>query len=127
MRGATGRPRLFGGAEKPDGIGGEARGLRGAGNQNRRILGFRRKESFADGAIEKSKKFLPLDRPAIETERSAVVNGLLPAAVSLEFRAGERALAGPTGEFEELRSQLGPGQRGLRAAREFLQGGAGLA
>ena len=121
MRGAAGRPRLLAGAEKPDGIGGEARRLGGAGNQNRRDPGFRREERFVDGAIERRKKFLPLNAPAIEAERCAFVNGLLPAAMSLEFAAGKRAIAGPAGELEQLRRQLSPCDWRLRAAREFLK------
>ena len=68
MRRAASRPRVFAGAEEPDGIGSEPRGLGGTGNQNRRVLRFRREERFVEGAIESRGEIVPLDAPAIEAE-----------------------------------------------------------
>ena len=108
MRRAARGPSLFGGADEPDGIGSEAGGLGGAGNQDRRILRFRREDSFAGRAFEDGKKLLPCDGAAIEPERRAFVDGLLPAAMSLKFGAGKRTSAGPACKFQELWHELCP-------------------
>ena len=126
MRGAGRGPGVFACAEEPDGVGGEARGLGGAGNQNRRVLRLGRKKRFIHSAIERGKKIGPRHAAAIKAERSAVVDGLLPAAERLKFSARERSRAGPAGDLEQLRHKLGPGKRSLRLAREFLQPLSGL-
>src|SRR6202789_3912479 len=113
MCGAIGWPRILSGAEKPNRIGREARGLGRASNQDRRILRFRCEESFIRGAIEDSQKFLPLDGPAIKAERRAVVDGLLPAATDLEFGTRQRAHAGPSGKFKQFRHTVSPVERRL--------------
>src|SRR5580692_9391781 len=106
VRGTSRRPCILSGAEKPNRIGRKARGLGGASNQDRRILRFRCEESFIYGAIEDCQEFLPFGGPAIETERCAVVDGLLPAATCLKFGARERAHAGPAGKFEQFGNEF---------------------
>ena len=66
-------------------------------------------------------EFSPPHAAAIEAQRSAIVDGLLPAAERLKFGTRKRARAGPTGDLKQLRRQLSPGQRRLRAARKLLQ------
>ena len=116
MRRAVRWPRFLVGAEEPDGIGREARGLGGAGNQNRRVLRFGREERFVQGAIESREEFFPLHAPAIETERRAVVEGLLPAAVSLEFRARKRTVPRAN---RQVRAAVAP----VRPRRAEIAGG----
>src|SRR5579863_4438874 len=125
MRGAARRPRLLGDAEEPDGIGTEACGLRRPGNQNWSVERFGREESLTDHAVQDGQKFIPFDGAAIESERGALVNGLLPPSVSLEFGARKWATAGPACELQQLRHQLGRGERRLRTTRKFLKAALG--
>src|ERR1700722_2442066 len=126
MCGAVGWPRILSGAEKPNRIGGEARRLGRTRNQDRRILRFRCEKSFVHSAIEDCQEFLPLNRPAIETERRAVVDGLLPAATGLEFGARKRTHAGPVGKFEQFGYEFSRGDCRLRPACEFLKAALSL-
>ena len=68
MRSAGCGPRIFTGAEEPDGVGGEACGFCRTGDQNGCIFGFRREEGFIHRAIEGSEKFAPRNSATIETE-----------------------------------------------------------
>src|SRR5208337_665677 len=120
MRRAGRGPRLFARAQKPDGIGGQARGLRRARNQDWRVLRLGREQCFIDGAIQCGKKIVPRDAAAIEAERRAVIHSLLPAAESLEFGAGECAGTGPARHLKELSRKLSPCQRSLQSVRKLL-------
>ena len=99
MRSAGRGPRIFVGAEEPDGVCGEARRLGGAGDENGRVLGLRREESFVHGAVEDNEEIAPRNTPAIEAKRCAVVDGVLPAAEELKLRAREWTCAGPSGNL----------------------------
>ena len=63
MRSAGRGPRIFVGAEEPDGVCGEARRLGGAGDENGRVLGLRREESFVHGAVEDNEEIAPRNTP----------------------------------------------------------------
>ena len=84
---ATSRPGVLGCAQEPDGIGTEAGGLGGAGNQDGRVLGFGGKESVVQGARKDGEKIRPGDAPAIKAQGADGFNGLVEASSGLELGA----------------------------------------
>ncbi len=111
---AGGGPGGFAGAHEPDGVGGEAGGFGGAGDLDGGVAGLGGEEGFVEGAGEDGEKLGPADAAAVEAERGAGLDGLLPAAESLELDAGKGARAGPAGGFEKLGNEFGPFERALR-------------
>ena len=87
MRRSPGGPCLLAGAEEPNGIGGKAGGLGGTGDLDRRIAGFGSKKCRVEGACQGREKLLPACAAAVEAERTAILNGLIPAAGCLNLGA----------------------------------------
>ena len=91
-----------------------------------RVAGLGGKEGFVQGAGQYGEKILPLDASAIEAQRAAGFESLLPAADGLEFGARKRRSTCKVDGIEQLRNQFGPVERSLRAAREFSQAALGF-
>ena len=121
MRRAVRRPGVLVGSQEPDSVGGEAGGLGGTGNLDRRVARFGREERLIQRAAQLREKIPPTHAAAIEAQRAAALDGLLPAAKGLKLGAGERSCAGKVKLVQQARNQLRPVERGLRAARKLGQ------
>ena len=114
---AAGRPGVFVRAQEPDGIGGEARGLGGAGDLDGRVAGFGSKEGFVQSAGQRGEELLPLHAPAIEAQRAAGFESLLPA---VERPGTRRSMSGLRRESRRPRATAEP----ARPIRVEIAGGA---
>ena len=114
---ARGGPGVFGCAHEPDGVGGEAGGFGRAGNLDGRVAGLGGEEGLVEGAGENGEKLRPADAAAIEAQRGAGFDGLLPAAQGLELGARKRTSAGPAGGLQATAEPVRPIRAGFAAWR----------
>ena len=82
-----GGPRGFAGAHEPDGVGGEACRFGWAGDLDGCIAGLGGEEGFVEGAGECGEELRPADAAAVEAERGAGLDGLLPVVACLNLNA----------------------------------------
>ncbi len=127
MRCAGRGPRIFSRAEKPDGIGGEAGGLGRAGDEDGRVLqiparraSHRRRDRELPENLSNSMR-----RPSKPSEAQS------STVCCQRLRAWNSALVsgrapGQPATSKQLRHELGPGERSLRAACEIHEAALGL-